>query len=74
MVTKNFCVVHLNTLLFNLLFLDRNEGFEFLSGIARSVERDKAAMVRLKSGEIELRLMNSDAHDRCLSIHEIRVC
>ncbi|VDD91666.1 unnamed protein product [Enterobius vermicularis] len=52
--------------------IDRNEGFEFLSGIARSVERDKAAMVRLKSGEIELRLMNSDAHDRCLSIHEIR--
>uniref|UniRef100_A0A0N5AG69 26S proteasome non-ATPase regulatory subunit 13 n=1 Tax=Syphacia muris TaxID=451379 RepID=A0A0N5AG69_9BILA len=52
--------------------IDRNAGFEFLSSIERSIERDKEAMVRLKSGEIELRLMNKDSHERCLSIHEIR--
>jgi hypothetical protein len=53
--------------------LDPTEALEFLSKIEKTVHRDKQALVRVWSGQIELRLLNKDNSGKCIDISTIRV-
>jgi len=48
------------------------EAFEFLANIEKAVKRDKQALVRVWSGQIELHLSNKDKNGKCIDISNIR--
>lgn len=52
---------------------DRDAAFTFLNKIERTISKDKQAVVRLRTGQIELRLMHKDSKDRCVDIQIVRV-
>lgn len=54
-------------------FIDKESAYEFLKKIEKTVCKDKAAVVRVWTGQIELRLMHKDKADRCVDIQIIRV-
>lgn len=51
---------------------DKANAYEFLSKIEKTVQKDKQAVVRVHTGQIELKLAHKDANDRCLDIQNIR--
>ncbi|VDN53289.1 unnamed protein product [Dracunculus medinensis] len=51
---------------------DKESAYEFLKKIEKTVCKDKAAVVRVWTGQIELRLMHKDKADRCVDIQIIR--
>lgn len=57
----------------NLLVSGRDSAFAFLSKIERTILKDKQAVVRVRTGQIELRLMHKDSKDRCVDIQIVRV-
>ncbi|MCP9261346.1 26S proteasome non-ATPase regulatory subunit 13 [Dirofilaria immitis] len=52
---------------------NRDAAFTFLSKIERTISKDKQAVVRVRTGQIELRLMHKDSKDRCVDIQIVRV-
>ncbi|EJD73702.1 hypothetical protein LOAG_18889 [Loa loa] len=51
---------------------NRDAAFTFLNKIERTISKDKQAVVRVRTGQIELRLMHKDSKDRCVDIQIVR--
>ncbi|VDM08517.1 unnamed protein product [Wuchereria bancrofti] len=51
---------------------NRDAAFAFLNKIERTISKDKQAVVRVRTGQIELRLMHKDCKDRCVDIQVVR--
>ncbi|VDM95421.1 unnamed protein product [Thelazia callipaeda] len=47
---------------------NKDAAFDFLNKIEKTISKDKQAMVRVRTGQIELRLMHKDSKDRCIDI------
>ncbi|VDN83720.1 unnamed protein product [Brugia pahangi] len=50
----------------------RDAAFAFLNKIERTISKEKQAVVRVRTGQIELRLMHKDSKDRCVDIQVVR--
>ncbi|MFH4980854.1 hypothetical protein AB6A40_007563 [Gnathostoma spinigerum] len=51
---------------------DKESAYEFLGKIEKTVNRDKNAVIRVRTGLIELRLAHKDKADRCVDIQLVR--
>ncbi|CAB3404036.1 unnamed protein product [Caenorhabditis bovis] len=51
---------------------DKKKGIEFLEKIGKIVAKDKVAVARIHTGEIEFRLTNKDKNDQIVDLKKIR--
>ncbi|CAG9537593.1 unnamed protein product [Cercopithifilaria johnstoni] len=56
----------------SIFIKNRDAAFAFLNKIERTISKDKQAVVRVRTGQIELRLMHKDSKDRCVDIQIVR--
>uniref|UniRef100_A0A0R3RTP3 26S proteasome non-ATPase regulatory subunit 13 n=1 Tax=Elaeophora elaphi TaxID=1147741 RepID=A0A0R3RTP3_9BILA len=52
----------------SIFMKNRDAAFAFLNKIEKTISKDKQAVVRVRTGQIELRLMHKDSKDRCVDI------
>ncbi|VDK48873.1 unnamed protein product [Anisakis simplex] len=51
---------------------DKEAAYEYLNKIEKIVSKDKQAVIRVRSGQIELRLLHKDSAERCVDIQLVR--
>uniref|UniRef100_A0A914ZN95 26S proteasome non-ATPase regulatory subunit 13 n=2 Tax=Parascaris univalens TaxID=6257 RepID=A0A914ZN95_PARUN len=56
----------------SIFIKNKESAYEFLSKIEKTVSKDKQAVVRVWTGQIELRLLHKDKAERCVDIQLIR--
>lgn len=59
---------------FTTYFLDREAAFKFLNTFEKTVSKDALSLARLRTGQIELHLSNTDSEGKCQDLEKIKVC
>lgn len=72
-MVKSMVAEYILMQLYYFFIADRDSAFAFLNKIERTISKDKQAVVRVRTGQIELRLMHKDSKDRCVDIQIVRV-